>query len=62
MKKPLNCVVMKRQAQERLRREYAARKDEFSSYAEFITTTANASADIRAFKARVRSVGDTAKV
>lgn len=54
MKKKFDCVQMKRDAQRRLRAEYESRKGEFSSYAEFITATANQSQEIREFKAKIR--------
>lgn len=38
--KAFDCVQMKRRAQSRLLAEYEQRKDEFASYAEFITSKA----------------------
>ena len=52
MKKAFDCVQMKRQAQRRLRAEYEARREEFASYAEFIEATAEASAEVQAFRRR----------
>ena len=37
-KKTVDCVEMKRRAQEKLMAEYEARKDQFSSFADFIHT------------------------
>ncbi len=37
--KKFDCVEMKRQAQEKILAEYEARKNEFSSYSEFINAT-----------------------
>lgn len=42
-KKTFDCVEMKRQAQKRLREEYAARRGEFASFIEFINVTARES-------------------
>ena len=53
-KKTFDCVQMKHKAQERLQAEYEARKDEFSSYAEFITATAAQSPEIQAFLKKVQ--------
>ena len=39
----LDCVEMKREAQRKLRAEYEARKEEFSSYWEFLHSTAEES-------------------
>lgn len=54
MKKKFDCVEMKRKAQKRLREEYEAGKGEFSSYADFITTTARQSEEVQAFRDRIR--------
>ena len=57
-----DCVEMQHNAQERLRKEYEARKDEFSSYAEFLNKTAEESEEVRAFLARIRKAKQKAKV
>ena len=41
--KTFDCVEMKRKAQERLRQEYEARKNEFASYYDFLNKTAEES-------------------
>ena len=48
--KEFDCVEMKNRIQNELRSEFEARKNEFSSYSDFISTTANQSAQIRAFR------------
>ena len=60
-KKSFDCVEMKRKAQKRLRAEYEARKDEFSSYSEFITATAVQSPETLEFLEKVRHAGKTAR-
>ena len=52
-KKGFDCVEMKRQAQARLTAAYEARKNEFSSYAEFIHETAATDPKIRAFREKI---------
>lgn len=52
-RKTFDCVEMKDRIQKELRVEYEARKDEFSSYAEFINATAEESEEIRAYWAKV---------
>jgi len=52
-KKAFDCVEMKRQAQAKLMAEYEVRKNEFSSYAEFIHKTAATDPKIRTFKERI---------
>ena len=52
-KKPFDCVEMKHKAQKRLQVKYEARKNEFSSYAEFITATASESPEIQKFLDKV---------
>jgi hypothetical protein len=52
-KKAFDCVEMKRQAQARLTAAYEARKNEFSSYAEFIHETAATDPKIRAFREKI---------
>ena len=51
--KAFDCVEMKNRIQKELMQEYEARKDEFSSYADFIVATARDSEEIRAFWERV---------
>lgn len=41
--KTFDCVEMKRKAQEKLRTEYEARKDEFDSYFDFLEAKADES-------------------
>ena len=57
-KKTFDCVEMKRQAQAKLMAEYDVRKNEFSSYAEFIHKTAATDPKIRAFKERIIGIGE----
>ena len=45
--KTFDCVEFKRQAQQRLRKEYEARKDEFESFVDFINNTADESEWVR---------------
>lgn len=51
--KTFDCVKMKREAQEKLRKEYEARRSEFSSYAEFVSSKANESELARAVRAKM---------
>jgi len=51
--KKLDCVQMKNRIQRELRREYQARKAEFTSYADFLNTTADESEEIRIFRDKV---------
>ena len=53
--KTFDCVEFKRQAQARIRAEWEARKDEFSSYAEFLRVKVNESDWQRAFWARIEA-------
>ena len=62
MKKSFDGVEMKRKAQKRLQDEYEARVGEFSSFADFVTTTASESQAIREFRARVRSAKEASSV
>jgi len=39
--KTFDCVEMKHRAQEKLRAEYEARREEFSSYSDFLAATIN---------------------
>ncbi len=52
-KKIFDCVEMKREAQAILMAEYEARKNEFSSYVEFIHKTAATDPNILAFKEKI---------
>ena len=54
-KKSFDCVEFKRQAQARMQAEWERRKDEFSSYEEFLHAKVNESAWQRAFWARVEA-------
>ena len=54
-RKAFDCVEMKNRIQRELMAEYEARKNEFSSYAEFIVATANESDEIRAWRERIAS-------
>jgi hypothetical protein len=47
--KKFDCVQMKNHIQRELRREYQARKAEFTSYADFLNATADESEEIRIF-------------
>ena len=51
--KSFDCVEMKNRIQKELMEEYEARKDEFSSYADFIVATAEESEEIRAWRERI---------
>jgi hypothetical protein len=51
--KTFDCVEMKRQAQQKLRTEYEARKSEFSSYFAFLEAKSHESAWQREFWAKV---------
>ena len=55
MKKDFDCVEMKRKAQHRLRKEYEANRDKYSSFAEFLNATADASPETRAFRRKTRA-------
>ena len=57
-KKTFDYVEMKRQAQAKLMAEYEVRKNEFSSYVEFIHKTAEIDPKIRAFKERIIGIGE----
>lgn len=50
--KTFDCVDMKRRAQERLRKEYEARRGEFSSFVDFINGTAEESPFVREMRER----------
>jgi DNA-binding protein H-NS len=51
--KEFDCVEMKRQAQARLMAEHEARKNKYSSYAEFIHETAATDPKIQAFREKI---------
>ena len=53
--KPFDCVEMKHKAQRKLRAEYESRKNEFSSYFEFLDAKAAESKWQREFWARVEA-------
>ncbi|HUU58136.1 MAG TPA: hypothetical protein VMZ50_01220 [Phycisphaerae bacterium] len=59
--KTFDCVEMKRKAQERLLAEYEARKEEFSSFAEFIHVTADESEWVRSIRAKIRRARPTGR-
>lgn len=59
--KTFDCVEMKNRIQRELREEYEARKDEFSSYADFINATADESEEIRAYWAKIAGAKAAAK-
>jgi len=48
--KTFDCIRMKDRIQRELREEYAARKAEFPSFADFLNATANESEEIRRFR------------
>jgi hypothetical protein len=52
-KKTFDCVEMKNHIQTDLRQEYETRKAEFTSYVDFLSTTANESKEIRTFLEKV---------
>jgi hypothetical protein len=54
-KKQFDCVEMKNIAQQKLRQEYENRKDEFSSFVDFINDKAKNSAYVRRFRKRILS-------
>lgn len=51
--KTFDCVEMKNRIQRELMAEYQSRKDEFSSYADFIVGTADESEQIRAWREKI---------
>ena len=51
--KKFDCVEMKNAIQQQLRQEYERRKSEFTSYVDFINSTANESDEIRLFREQV---------
>ncbi len=50
--KDFDCVEMKREAQRRLQEEYEARRDEFSSYIEFISAKADSTPWVQQLRAK----------
>ena len=54
--KTFDCVEMKHRAQRALRAEYEARKDQFSSYSDFLNATMNEDEWERRMWARIRNV------
>jgi len=52
---------MKNRIQRELRRDYQARKTEFTSYADFLNTTADESEEIRIFRDKVAKAKTVAK-
>ncbi len=56
MTKTFDCVKMKRDAQRHLRAEYEVRKDEFSSYVDFLKAKSDESGWARKSKALFRQV------
>ena len=59
--KKFDCVQMKNRIQKELRRDYQARKTEFTSYADFLNTTADESEEIRIFRDKVAKAKTVAK-
>ena len=51
--KKFDCVQMKNNIQRELRQEYESGKAQFTSYADFINSTADESEGIRAFRDKV---------
>ena len=51
--KTFDCVEMKNRIQRELMAEYQSRKGEFSSYADFIVSTADESEQIRAWREKI---------
>lgn len=56
-KKAFDCVEFKRQAQEKLRAEFEARKDEFDSYYAFLDAKAVESPWVRRMERKFRQRG-----
>ena len=54
--KTFDCVALKRDVQLKLRREYEARRSEFSSYVDFVNATADESEWVRRARAKMTSV------
>ena len=53
--KRFDCVEMKNRIQQEVRLEYETRKDEFSSYADFVNATADQSEVVRAFREKIEA-------
>ncbi len=47
--KTFDCIQMKDEIQQELRAEYENRKEEFTSYGDFVNTTAHQTEEIRRF-------------
>ena len=60
-KKTFDCVEMKNRVQRDLKQEYEARKAEFTSYVDFLNSTANKSEEIHTFIKKVTNAKTTAK-
>ena len=60
-KKTFDCVEMKNLIQRDLRKEYEARKAEFTSYVDYLNSTANESEEIRTFLEKVANARTTAR-
>lgn len=60
-KKTFDCVEMKNRVQRDLKQEYDSRKAEFTSYVDFLNSTANKSEEIRTFIKKVTNAKTTAK-
>ena len=58
--KTFDCVEMKRRIQADLMAEYQSRKDQFSSFADFIHKTAASDFKIRAFQEKVSQAAQQA--
>jgi len=54
--KKVDCVKMKSELQDQLMKEYTSNKDKYSSYAEFIRSTASMSKEVKAFKEKIKNV------
>ena len=53
--KKVDCVRIKSELQDQLMREYTGNKDKYSSYAEFIRSTASMCKEVKAFKERIKN-------
>ena len=60
-KKTFDCVDMKNRIQRDLKQEYETRKAEFSSYVDFLNSTANESEEIRTFIKKVTNAKTATK-
>ena len=52
--KSFDCVEMKRRIQEQIRTEYESRKNEFSSYVDFLNAKANQSPWVQIMREKIR--------